>query len=425
VQKRRGLAALAAGLSVVSTVIAAALSPAVAAPAAVDRAPQAGIFEYQVTWAATPVDYDSDGDQDVWIGYHQRSGKLWSNDGDGTYTRVALAAWPRTNSDGKIPDRHDCAFADVDQDGRPDAYCSAGRNQNNVVKYGMDNELWRQLSGGVFTETGTSWGLGDLCGRGRRVTFLNANGDQFPDLFVGNESPRDVDDDPCNDSTSGLPNEESKLFLNNGGMGFAYVRNGISGAGPGQRCAVVLDVNGDGWDDLLACRYRSQTPRLYRNNAGRGFTEVSLAWGLRQPIGDAVVADMDGDGDSDLVTSSASEFAYRLNTGTRFAPPVRIRAAGPGEGRSVAVGDADGDGDLDAYCMIRGTNQTNPDDVIMLNNGRLGFTALVVPPAGGEATEVVALDPAGTGRTEFLVLNGGDEVEPDVAGPIQLIRVKG
>jgi hypothetical protein len=150
---------------------------AAAGPTAVDRAATAGLREVNRLWEATPVDYDRDGDEDVWIGYHQWTGKLWSNNGSGIYVRVAASAWPRVNSEGKIPDRHDCAFADVDRDGRPDAYCSTGRDEDNFVKYGMDNELWLQRSPGQFTEVGTAWGVGDLCGRGRHVTFINANGE--------------------------------------------------------------------------------------------------------------------------------------------------------------------------------------------------------------------------------------------------------
>jgi enediyne biosynthesis protein E4 len=389
------------------------------APVVVDRAAAAGLYAFDKSWAAAPVDYDGDGDQDVLIGYHQWTSKLWSNNGNGVFTRVAADAWPRLNSEGKVPDRHDCAWADVDRDGRPDAYCSAGRNQSNLVKYGMDNELWLQRTPGHFTEVGTAWGVGDLCGRGRHVTFINANGDEFPDLFLGNSVPRKVSD-PCDNPANGLPNELSKIFLNNGGTGFTYwAGSGIAISGPGQRCAEVLDFNHDGWDDLLACRFATQTPRLYRNNAGQGFSEVSSVWGLTTTMADAVVVDLNGDGVSDLVTASARDISYRLNLGSRFGSPVRVYAVPSGrEGRSVAVGDADGDGDLDIYAMTA-AGSSNPPDVLLLNVGGLSFTPLAVPSATGQADEAIALDPEGNGRAQFLVLNGGD-----VAGPVQLMALQ-
>ena len=123
---------------------------------------------------------------------------------------------------------------------------------------------------------GIAWGVGDLCGRGRHVQFLNVNGDDYPDLFVGNAEERSVSD-PCNVASNGLPDENSKVFINQGGTGYVQLADsGITTAGVGQRCAVVLDYDRDGWDDLATCRYNTQTPRLYHNDHGR-FSDVSNA----------------------------------------------------------------------------------------------------------------------------------------------------
>ena len=245
--------------------------PAVAATwVAVNTVSGSGLASSLETWDATVVDYDGDGDQDVWVGYHDQGGRLFRNAGTGVYTRVAAAAWPRVNADGKIPDRHLCAWADVDRNGLVDAYCSAGRGGQNLVKTGKDNELWLQTAPGRFSEVGTAWGVGDVCGRSHYVAFLNANGDSYPDLFVGNASPRAVTGDPCDNPANGLPNEQSKLFLNLAGAGFRSVDDwGITGYG-GTRCAEVVDVNRDGWDDLLVCG--NTATKLYVNNQGTGFT---------------------------------------------------------------------------------------------------------------------------------------------------------
>jgi hypothetical protein len=48
-----------------------------------------GLAAVEETWTADAIDYDGDGLQDIWIGYHDQGGKLWRNDGDGTLTWVA------------------------------------------------------------------------------------------------------------------------------------------------------------------------------------------------------------------------------------------------------------------------------------------------------------------------------------------------
>jgi hypothetical protein len=414
-------------------------TPEVAAVAAVtgtvDRATAAGLAPtVNTTWSAKPLDYDNDGDQDVWVGYHQSGvvkgtaggGRLWSNNGDGTYTWVARNAWPRLKANGRQPDRHDCGFADFDHNGLVDAYCSAGRNESNLVKIGVENELWLQDSVGAFSEHGVAWGVGDVCGRGRFVTTLDANGDGWADIFLGNETGRPVMD-ACDDPANGYPNEESKLFLNNGNRtGFTYAPSMIRfGAGPGQRCALTVDYDGDGWDDLVACRLKSKPPSVYHNNAGTTFSLLSpSASGVTAAAADETVADLNGDGRPDLVSANSTYIAYQLNRGSgsapRFAAQVRIRTISTGEGRSVAVGDADGDGDQDVYAMVgNGGNAGNPGDVLLVNNGSSGFTAVAAPVSTGEADEVVALTP--DGRTaQFLSLNGGGKA----GGPIQLVTAR-
>ena len=210
---------------------------------AVDQAPDAGFGVASIkTWSASTVDFNLDGAEDVLIGYHLHGAKLWMNLGDGHYQRVASSGWPTRFVGQRVTDRHNCDWADVDLNGLPDAYCAAGRTLANRVKRGMENELWLQTAPGAFHEVGAKWHVTDICGRGRAVAFLDANGDRYPDLFLGNETPRRVRD-TCDRSPT-LPNEESKLFINDHGAGFRYApKVWHHGAGPGSRCAEVLDFN--------------------------------------------------------------------------------------------------------------------------------------------------------------------------------------
>jgi FG-GAP-like repeat len=406
---------------------AQAAQAAAATLVTVDRARAAGVRgRLNDTYGAVPVDYNRDGRQDVWVGYHEDGAALFRNRGNGTYTRVARRAWPTGNRRNRHVDRHDCAWADVDRNGLQDAYCSTGRMLNNVVKYRRDNELWLQGPRGRFREVGTAWGVGDLCGRGRDVEFLNVNGDRFPDLFVGNQEPRDERGDPCDRPRNRLPNEASKVFINVRGKGFRQSRTVWHfGAGPGGRCAVALDFNRDGLDDLLACGDRNERPRLYRNRGGRRFVDVTARQQLT-PVNDAVVADIDGDGDRDVVTATGTGFAYHPFDGGAFRAPVRIGAPPRGVGGSVAVGDVDGDGDRDVYGLAWSRSQGNPDDQVWINT-QMTFSPISVPSARGSGDEAVALTPGRTGKTWFLVTNGhvfGRNAATFVPGRTQLIGVR-
>ncbi len=390
-----------------------------------DTAPAAGLSAKSKTWSADGIDFNDDGAQDVWIGYHGQGGKLWRNNGAGSYTRVAKGAWPANNPDGKTIDRHDCAWADVDRNGRLDAYCSTGRFIRNIVKDAdRDNEMWMQRRPGRFRDNARPKALGDVCGRGRHVAFLNANGDKWPDLFLGNDVQRKIPDE-CNGNPN-LPNERSKIFINKKGDGFKYVRDYWDyGAGPGTECAEVLDFDGDGNDDLFTCQAPNKPPVLYRNQINQHrFVDVTAKQPeLTHGISDAEVRDLDGDRDDDLVTAAADGFYFQLNNGGRFSARVLIGSAPGGSGNSVEVGDADGDGQLDVYGMVYGTRTTNPDDVLYLNDGNLsGFTpASPVPSAAGSAQQVITLNPNAGPRDAFLALNGfGRDIAP---GRIQLLHM--
>ncbi|MEP6665728.1 MAG: VCBS repeat-containing protein [Nocardioidaceae bacterium] len=419
---------LAAGCLVPLTLAAAAtasttLGPAIVGPAnlvAVDRAHQAGLAANSRTYSATAVDYNRDGREDVWIGYHAQGAKLWKNKGNATYQRVAAAAWPKVSAQGKQIDRHVCAWADVDHSGRPDAYCTTGRFTNNFVKVGRDNELWLQSRSGRFRDVGTAWGVGDVCGRGRFVTFIFANRDHFADLVLGNDAPRVVSD-PCDSPANHLPNERNKLYINTGGHGFRYApKFWRPQPGTGSRCVQTLDFNRDGRQDLLTCGKVNQPLQLYQNMNGRRLVNVTSAHSLHSRVTDAVAADLNGDGRGDVVSSSSRGFAYHLNVNGLFQGAVRIGDSPVPRGVSVAAGDADGDGDIDVYGMV-GAAKSNPDDVIWINDN-LTFSLLDVPSAGGRAAQVAALDPRGNGTSSFLALNGFGRGS-DLLGPIQLIRV--
>jgi hypothetical protein len=278
-----------------------------------------------------------------------------------------------------------------------------------------DNELWLQLTPGTFTDRGTQWGVGDECGRGRMVAWIDVDGDGWKDLFVGNEAPRPVSD-PCDDPANGFLPEGSKVFLNQAGSGLTYsavwsqFKNNT-----GVRCAVPVDYNRDGRMDLVSCSFRNNAATLYRNT-GTGFVDSAIRLGN---LADAAIADLNEDGISDLVTADINGATYRRGTGLGFATAVRIwQAPTNADGFDLAIGDVQGDGLEDIYLVTDSTTtSTNPTDRLFVNHGSFSFVALTPPSASGMGDCVAAVDVFGDGRDQFIVLNGAD----NAVGPVQLI----
>jgi hypothetical protein len=75
----------------------------------------------------------------------------------------------------------------VNVDCRDDLYCAKGAHGGTVEKW---SELWIQRRDGTFVDRARAYGVQDVWGRGRRVAFLHLNRDRYPDLFVGNDTPR-------------------------------------------------------------------------------------------------------------------------------------------------------------------------------------------------------------------------------------------
>jgi hypothetical protein len=382
---RRGL--LAGAVVLIACLVAPA--PAGAEPVARDAARDAGIFEKTTTWSANVADFDRDGRDDFLLVRHwQRTMRLYRNAGGGRFNDT-LTPFPKL-------DRHDCAWADVNDDNRPDAFCTVGGEKGTGDG---PKELWIQSPTGGFANKAVDYGVLDRWGRGRWSTFVDFNGDRFPDLFIGNEPGR------ADNHVS-----RNRFFVNVNGTHFVEKADaGVNGQN-GSRCAKAEDVDQDGWEDLLVCTNFGF--RLYRNEGGVRFTDVAAAAGVAGNWLDAEVADFDEDGRRDLalVNKLGAHVAYQNAEGT-FDPLLKLTDLSGG--RDLAVGDADG-GYPDVY-ILQGSRF--PDRYYTNDTGR-SFHRVSTPQASsGIGDRVEAIDFDNDNRTDFIVLNGRE----NSTGPIQLI----
>ncbi len=153
-----------------------------------------------------------------------------------------------------------------------------------------------------------------------------------------------------------------------------YGHNGVS----------VGDIDGDGYDDLYVCQPGGLPNRLYRNRADGTFQDITEASGVGvlENTACALIVDVDNDGRQDLIIVRATGPMLFLNEGgDKFRQKAdAFQFANPPQGTftGAAVADYDRDGWLDIYfCLYvyyQGTDQYKyPSPYYAAENGPPNF----------------------------------------------------
>ncbi len=134
------------------------------------------------------------------------------------------------------------------------------------------------------------------------------------------------------------------------------VYDGLGATGP--TAGAVVDIDADGWMDILLVGSTAHGTKLYRNRGDGTFEDVSAAW--LPPLLNAqmaMFADLNNDGLPDLLygqstftTDVVSRLQIFRNTGGGFVQINTLPdSAENGWVGGITVGDYDRDGDLDVY----------------------------------------------------------------------------
>jgi hypothetical protein len=370
---------------------------------AVDIARDVGIYDVVHSWSATTADFDADGWTDLLLVRHKRGLSLYENRGGRRFRAVQARLLQELE---RRRDRHHCPFGDVNLDGRPDFFCTVGGFSGARPN---PSELWIQQADGTFVESARRYGVRDPFGRGRYATFLDADGDRWPDLFVGNEFPR----------KDGRPGP-NRLFLNDAGKRFRSAPELGLDLEIGADSVAVLDLDRDGNDDLAVCGKDELPLYLFRSLRGQGFEDASerVEGGRRCRV--VEIADIDRDGADDLIRLSGRRLVVHLNRDGALVPAYRREVEA---GRKLAIADATGDGRPDVFVLRAGPRRNLPDELLLnASESDPRFESIDVPTdPRGIGDTVTSIDHDGDGRAGFVVMNGREKA----FGAVQLIVLEG
>jgi hypothetical protein len=202
------------------------------------------------------ADYDNDGFTDVFVSNDTFPNYLLHNNGDGTFTDVALEKGVAYTLDGGVVAGMGADFRDLNNDGLPDIFhtAMAGNTFPLYENAGDHFDDVTQPSGvTAFTHHMTAWGTG----------VFDFDNDGYKDIFTANGAILDNEMELFKRPTR-LPNS---VLRNNGDFTFTDVSlaAGTSFLVPkAHRGAAFGDINNDGRIDIVVTSLNDR-PQLFIN----------------------------------------------------------------------------------------------------------------------------------------------------------------
>lgn len=292
------------------------------------------------------VDYDNDGDDDLFISRQNGPMQLWQNDGNLNFINVADDA-------GIEQDNYiyaNACWGDYDHDGCLDFYVTKNYSFFNTLDTLYTSRLYRSNCDGTFEEVAAEAGVQTIPRTELQPVWVDVNNDNWEDLFIA------VDRLPF----------ENELYLNNQDGTFtrisesANINDQLDAMG-----ASVADFDHNGYLDI----YVGNNPldpgnAFYRNNGDLTFDNIAAEMGLELGVEStlstwgAMWLDYDNDSWEDLFLATmiftlpphpGSQF-HQNNQGQSFTDITEesnINGTLTTETFTIAMGDLNNDGYYD------------------------------------------------------------------------------
>ncbi len=335
------------------------------------------------------LDYDNDGDLDLYLVNSAAPSMFYRNNGDGTFTDGTTPTG--VSNQGRYG--HGVACGDYDNDGYVDIY---------VTNFGA-NRLYHNNGNGTFTDVTTESGTGDPRWSSS-ATFFDYDSDGYLDLYVVNylNYKLDASYPACFENPGFRATEKAR--------GYCHPKH-----------------------------FEGAPDRLYRNNGDGTFTDVTKAANIRDPGGmfhgkglGVVAADFDADGNPDLYVANddtPNYLFYNKGDGTFAEIAILTGCAYSADGvaqagMGVDAGDYNSDGFLDLFV----TNFSYETNTLYRNNGDGTFSDVSYKARLGEESYLSLgfgtgfFDADNDGHLDIFVANG--HIFPNVERTTDVLSYK-
>ena len=328
-----------------------------------DVAADAGVDDPTWSMAAGAVDYDNDGDEDLYL-LNYGPNIFYRNNGDGTFTditdEVGLKGPDMLN--GFLKWSIGVSFLDYNHDNLLDAMVG------NFLAF--DSKYVSTITPGMMPHPSEYMGQASMLYEqqpdGTFIDVTEKNSLFYPDSKCMGLTVYDFDDDGDLDIFQANDHQLNFMFKNENGIFYDVgVEIGVAannqGRGTGSMHGTIGDIDGDGLIDILVADLTHGA--LYRNLGNGLFEDVTESSGVLGPLAGkgswaSVLFDYDNDGDLDIFASNgtAEELILQYPVLLENDGKGHFRNSGPEtgkyfstkrSGRGCAVVDYDNDGDLD------------------------------------------------------------------------------
>jgi hypothetical protein len=282
------------------------------------------------------ADYDGDGFTDIYVANDGMQQYLFHNNGNGTFTEVALQAGAALNLDGGPLSGMGVVFQDYDNDGKPDVIVTTLPRQTYAV--------FHNDGSGAFSDRGLQTGVTMLSGAtsGWGVGLEDFDNDGQKDLFITQGHVLD-NVEVIDPSLHYL--EPTLLALNHNGR-FERTDPGTDAQVSG-RGAAFGDLNNDGWVDAVTTVLGAH-PQFFFNRGGSSHWLTITLRGTRSNR-DGLGARVQVNGQTRFATTAgsyASANDKRLHFGLGSAKSAKIEVFWP-SGTHQVLNDISADQFLD------------------------------------------------------------------------------